>query len=199
MELSLFPLSSVLLPFGRMPLQIFERRYVDLVRDSMRSGDGFGIVRIESGQEVGADDSPVLAPVGTVARIADWDQLDNGLLGITVAGEQRFQLHRHWRDERGLNIGEVDLLPAPPEEPLREEWSEFADLLKGLEAHPHVQRIGMTPDYTDAWQVAYALLQLLPLDEGFKATVLALDGISPVMDALEEVLGELGGETQSAT
>jgi Lon protease-like protein len=46
MNLSLFPLSATLLPYGRMPLQIFERRYLDLVKDSMRSGEGFGIVRI---------------------------------------------------------------------------------------------------------------------------------------------------------
>ena len=34
-ELTLFPLSGVLLPHGKMPLQIFEQRYLDLVRDSM--------------------------------------------------------------------------------------------------------------------------------------------------------------------
>ena len=93
----LFPLSAVLLPHGRMPLRIFERRYLDLVRDSMRSGESFGIVHIEQGAEVGTDALPVLAPVGTVARIVDWDQLEDGLLGITVAGSERIAVRSHRR------------------------------------------------------------------------------------------------------
>lgn len=194
MELPLFPLSAVLLPFGRMPLRIFERRYLDLVRDSMRNGEGFGIVRLLSGAEVGADEPTSLAAVGTVARIADWDQLEDGLLGITVEGGARFRLQRHWRADSGLNIGEVDLLPEPVTEPLRDEWRRLRSLLRGLEAHPHVQRIGLAVDPDDAWQLAYALLQLLPLDESFKADLLALDRIDRVMDSLLAVLGEMSGE-----
>ena len=45
-ELALFPLSGVLLPFGRVPLQIFEQRYLDLVRDSMKSASPFGACRL---------------------------------------------------------------------------------------------------------------------------------------------------------
>ena len=51
-ELPLFPLSAVLLPFGRMPLQIFEQRYLDLVRDCMKTDTGFGVVWIRRGAEV---------------------------------------------------------------------------------------------------------------------------------------------------
>ena len=51
-ELPLFPLSAVLLPYGRMPLRIFERRYLDLVRDCMKSGEPFGVVWIRRGSEV---------------------------------------------------------------------------------------------------------------------------------------------------
>ncbi|GAG99818.1 unnamed protein product, partial [marine sediment metagenome] len=51
-ELALFPLSGVLLPFGRVPLQIFEQRYLDLVRDSMKSASPFGVVWIRHGAEV---------------------------------------------------------------------------------------------------------------------------------------------------
>jgi multidrug efflux pump subunit AcrB len=61
-ELPLFPLSAVLLPYGRMPLQIFEQRYLELVKSSMRSGEGFGIVRIERGVEIGSEALPELAP-----------------------------------------------------------------------------------------------------------------------------------------
>jgi Lon protease-like protein len=192
--LPLFPLSAVLLPYGRMPLQIFERRYVDLVKESMRSGEGFGIVRIERGREVAEDDLPALAPVGTVARIVDFDQLDNGLLGITVAGERRFRLQHHWREPSDLVHGEVTLLPTPEPVPLREEWVALADLLRGLEAHPHVQRIGLDIDFDDGWQVAYTLLQLLPLEESIKSAMLAADDIDVVFGQLNMLLGEISGE-----
>lgn len=194
MELPLFPLSAVLLPHGRMPLQIFERRYVDLVRDSMRSGEGFGIVRIRRGVEAGGDALPQLDAVGCVARIVDWDQLDNGLLGITVLGGERFRLQRHWRAESGLCIGDAELLPQPPAPVMDAAWEPFANLLRGLEGHPHVQRIGMQPDTDDPWQVAYGLLQLLPMEESFKAQLLALDDIAEVFGILGTVLAEAGGE-----
>lgn len=194
MELPLFPLSAVLLPHGRMPLQIFERRYVDLVRSSLRSGEGFGIARIRAGAEVGAGALPQLEAVGTVARIVDWDQLENGLLGITVEGAQRFRLQEHWRADSGLCIGAVELLPAPAPQAMDAAWEPFADLLRGLGEHPHVQRIGLRPDTTDAWQVAYALLQLLPVDERVKADLLRLDDVAKLFAVLATVLSDAGGE-----
>jgi len=53
-EIPLFPLNAVLFPGGSLPLRIFEARYIDLVRNCMRSGDGFGIVLIVEGPEAGA-------------------------------------------------------------------------------------------------------------------------------------------------
>ena len=75
-EIPLFPLSGVLLPGGKVPLQIFEQRYMDLVRESMKSGEPFGIVWIRRGAEVAERGraSPELGDWGTFARIVDWDR-----------------------------------------------------------------------------------------------------------------------------
>ena len=93
-ELPLFPLSGVLFPFGRVPLKIFEPRYLDLVRDCMKSSSPFGVVWIRRGAEVvqRGRAAPELGDYGTCAHIVDWDQLPNGLLGITIEGAQRFEL-----------------------------------------------------------------------------------------------------------
>ena len=83
MEIPLFPLSSILFPYGRMPLQIFEPRYLDLVKDSLRNDRFFGVVLIVDGSNevaVTKTDVPSLSSLGTSARIIDWDQLPNGLL-----------------------------------------------------------------------------------------------------------------------
>jgi len=72
-ELPLFPLSGVLMPYGRMPLQIFEPRYLDLVRDCMKTDSAFGVVWIRRGAEVAqrCSASPQLCDYGTTARIVD--------------------------------------------------------------------------------------------------------------------------------
>jgi Lon protease-like protein len=50
--LPLFPLGTVLFPGGWLPLQIFEVRYLDLMKRCERSGEPFGVVSLQSGQEV---------------------------------------------------------------------------------------------------------------------------------------------------
>ncbi|MEM8942481.1 MAG: LON peptidase substrate-binding domain-containing protein, partial [Pseudomonadota bacterium] len=167
-ELPLFPLSATLVPYGRMPLQIFEQRYLDLVKSSMRSGEGFGIVRILRGAEVSPEDLPTLAKVGSIATIVDWDQLDNGLLGITVEGGRRFAPQRLWREENGLVMAEIEFLSDYDPAAMIDSWEPMRTVLRGLEAHPHVQRIGLPADFDDAWQVGLSLVQLLPLDESLK-------------------------------
>jgi Lon protease-like protein len=51
-DLPLFPLGTLLLPHGRLPLQIFERRYIDMISKCMREGTRFGVVWIKKGSEV---------------------------------------------------------------------------------------------------------------------------------------------------
>ena len=55
----LFPLAgALLLPRGQLPLNIFEPRYLDLIKRCGRSGEGFGICLILQGEEVGAPAIP---------------------------------------------------------------------------------------------------------------------------------------------
>ena len=195
-ELPLFPLSSVLLPFGRMPLQIFEQRYLDLVRDCMKSNSAFGVVWIRRGAEVAQRGraAPELGDYGTSARIVDWDQLPNGLLGITIEGTQRFELHETAIRANGLVVGEVQLQDAPAPTAVLESWLPLADVLRSLETHPHVQRMNLSLDYNNAWQVAYTLIQLLPLEESLKYELLEIDSIDGLMQELDLVLNQISGE-----
>lgn len=194
-SLPLFPLSSVLLPCGRIPLQIFEQRYLDLVRDSMKSGTPFGVVWIRRGEEVAQRGSVAadLGDYGTCARIVDWDQLPNGLLGITIEGAERFELHASSTCGNGLVVGEVTLLPRPQPCSVQEGWGAMLDILASLETHPHVQRMNLSVDYSDAWSVAYTLVQLLPLEEHVKYELLGLDVIDQLMAELDLILNQISG------
>lgn len=195
-ELPLFPLSGVLLPHGRMPLQIFEPRYLDLVRDCMKAESAFGVVWIRRGAEVArpGSASPQLGDYGTTARIIDWDQLPNGLLGLTIQGVQRFDLDATTVRANGLVVGQVELRAPPVEAPVEGRWQALLDVLHSLETHPHVQRMALQVDYGDAWQVAYTLIQLLPLDEALKYELLGLDSIDALMEELDLILNQISGE-----
>jgi len=195
-ELSLFPLSGVLLPFGRMPLQIFEPRYLDLVRDCMKTDSLFGVVWIQRGAEVAerGTASPQLADYGSTARIIDWDQLPNGLLGLTIQGDQRFDLHSTSVRGNGLVVGEVSMRAPSPVAVMEERWQTLVDVLQSLEIHPHVQRMALEVDYNDAWQVAYTLIQLLPLDEALKYHLLDIDDVTALMGELDTILNQISGE-----
>lgn len=193
----LFPLSGVLMPHGKVPLQIFEQRYLDLVRSSMKTGEPFGIVWIRHGSEVAEKGraSAELGDWGTLARIVDWDQLPNGLLGITIEGEGRFDLFETETQANGLVLGEVEYRKAPEPAPMLPQWQSMLDVLQSLETHPHVQRMALDVDYDDAWQVAWMLVQLLPLEEYLKYELLGMDAIDGLMSELDLILNQLSGES----
>lgn len=194
-EIPLFPLSSVLLPFGRMPLQIFEQRYLDLVRNCMKSDSGFGVVWIRHGYEVAGTSNATLdlGDYGTYAQIVDWDQLDNGLLGITIQGQQLFSLTETRTSASHQMFGQATFMDPPVPAPMLPRWQQLLDVLRGLETHPHVQRMNLDIDYDNAWQVGYSLIQLLPMDEEVKYDLLGAESLEVMMNELDAVLGEISG------
>jgi uncharacterized protein len=85
----------VLFPGGRLPLQIFEPRYMDMVVRCMREGSPFGVVLIRSGSDARlapGSRQPEIFDVGTEAHIVDFNQLANGRLGIIVRGGRKFRV-----------------------------------------------------------------------------------------------------------
>ena len=81
MQLPLFPLSSIVMPDGLMPLRLFERRYIDMVKNCFKTDTGFGVCLIKEGNEAGEPSTPY--PIGTLATIIDFDQGSDGLLPVS--------------------------------------------------------------------------------------------------------------------
>lgn len=90
--LPLFPLNAVLFPDGVLPLKVFEARYIDMVRDCLKSDAPFGIVKILSGQEVGSAAQP--EQVGCLAHISQWDMQEQGILLLYIRGGERFRIQQ---------------------------------------------------------------------------------------------------------
>ena len=133
--LPLFPLACVLFPGCRLDLQLFEPRYLDMLSRCLRSGEGFGVVAIRAGREVG-EVPQQLAEVGCEAQVIDWQQLPNGLLGVRVEGRRRFDLGRIQAQPDRLLLAEVAWREEPDEQPLGEAHAELQALAALLAEHP---------------------------------------------------------------
>jgi uncharacterized protein len=168
----LFPLHTVLFPGGPLPLRIFETRYTDMVRRCMREQVPFGVVLIRDGDESG--NVATTATVGCSARIADFNTLHDGLLGIACVGERKFSIARVWRAPDGLNMGEVTWLPVERELPMTQEHARLAKtvrraLVELAEHYEHVPR-----KFEDAAWVSARIAELLPIDLAEKQALLEL-------------------------
>lgn len=173
MKLPLFPLHSVLFPGGLLPLRIFEARYLDMVRDCLRDDTGFGICLIETGEEVGP--APTIHRLGTLARVADWNRRDDGLLGIVARGERRLRVLEYVAAPNGLLVGEVELLPDEPEAPLPEDQTPLSDLLRRMLDQLGEPFSTLGGDYARAGWVGARLTELLPLPPATKQQLFELD------------------------
>jgi hypothetical protein len=172
-EIPLFPLGTVLFPGGPLPLRIFETRYIDLVRRCLRDDSGFGVVLIREGVEAGG---PALTyDVGTYARIVDFSQQPDGLLGIRAAGGRRFRIDERRRARDGLNVADVEWLPADVPQPLPEEFAELGPALDAILAQVGEPYASLERHLDDADWVAARLAEILPIPPGHKQHCLELD------------------------
>jgi Lon protease-like protein len=172
-EIPLFPLGTVLFPGGPLPLRIFEARYIDLVRRCLRDESGFGVVLIREGAEAGG--AATTFDVGTYARIVDFSQQPDGLLGIQAAGERRFRILARRRARDGLNLADVVWLPEEPRQPLPEEFAELAPALDDILAQVGDPYAALERHLGDAAWVSARLAEILPIPAAHKQHCLELD------------------------
>jgi len=170
--LPIFPLQLVLFPGARVPLQIFEARYLDLVSRCLSTDSGFGVCLIKSGREVGQPAEP--ASVGTGVRIVDWQRNPNGLLGITILGQRRFRLlATHVRPDNLIHgdiqwLDDDDAVAVPVPETFRSLHSLLAR---------HLDRQAGTAGadwMKDAAWLGYRLAELIPASQQVQQQLLEM-------------------------
>ncbi|RBW49480.1 LON peptidase substrate-binding domain-containing protein [Marinobacter sp. F3R11] len=191
MKTPIFPLNSIVLPGGRIPLQLFEPRYIDMLTSCLKNDQGFVIALLRDGEETG--DLVSFYKIGTYVRIIDFQQLDNGLLGITVEGESKVAIAQSWRQGDGLNLGEVEFVPEEASEAIPVAFHELPSVLRALFQHPVIAELGMRVDYEDARDVSWRLTELLPLDKQEKQNLVEmrdplarLERLQGLLEALDE-------------
>ena len=199
-DIPLFPLNIVLFPGGRFDLQIFERRYIDLVSHCMRTGTGFGICLLKSGDETNGNDlNQTVYNTGTYAKIVDWDQLESGLLGITVEGAVKFVAQDFWKEEDDVLHASVEFSDIESTEadviPLGDEYTALSELLRNLEDHPLVAGRNLSIDYSDLRQLGWRLSELIPLGIDVRQELLELNDPMERLSKIEKLVSEMANNS----
>lgn len=187
----LFPLASVVLPRGRVPLQLFEPRYLDMLVRCLKTDSGFVVVLLQAGEET--DRSVRFHDLGTYVRMVDFHQLQNGLLGITVEGIAKVAVQNYWQQPDGLYVGDIRVLAEEQPVPVPERHAELPSVLYSLCRHPVVRELDMDVNYDDAREVGWRLVELLPLERQEKFRLMALEDPLERLDRLQALLARLEG------
>jgi len=108
--LPVFPLSGVLLlPGGKLPLNVFEPRYLSMTRDALRSDGLIGMVQPLDG--LAEAPVPELYRLGCVGRITSWSETDDGRYLVTLSGLCRFDLGEELPERNGYRVFAADYAP----------------------------------------------------------------------------------------
>lgn len=169
--LPLFPISTVLFPGGRIPLKIFEQRYLDLAKTCLKDDSTFGVCGIHEGVEVGEPSIPY--EVGTEARIVEWDMPQPGIFHVVVEGLQRY-VARSWAAQpSGLLIAQTETVSAEKTCDIPDDLRLSAEVLRHLLSDHQIE----PPEthYEDAVWVGYRLSELLPFKLKVKQDLLEMN------------------------
>lgn len=188
MQIPLFPLNTVIFPEGELQLRLFEPRYLDMVTECLRTNTGFGICLISDGKEAG--EPAEFHHMGTFVKVIDWDQMDDGLLGITVRGEQRFKVEKTDLQKDKLCLGDVIMLDED-EECLPVSYQGFSDLLKEIGKRYELPFINEPERFEEAVWVSDRLAELLPFDISAKQSLLEMDSALNRFDYMQALLEKI--------
>lgn len=188
LKVPLFPLRTVLFPEGPLPLRIFEARYLDMISERLKSNSPFGVLLIREGHETGPAET---YSVGTLARIVDWYQGSDGLLGVTALGGRRFRLLSASTQPDGLNVGEIELLEESAPVPLPPDYRPLAEILGGVLDDLGRLYESLERRYDDAGWVAYRFAEVLPIELEQKQVCLELDDPLARLGVIRNVLKDV--------
>lgn len=138
----------------------------------MRDDTGFGVIAIVNGSQTGL---PVQTyGIGTVARIVDFDQGNDGLLNIVIHGDERFRLLDNSVQDDNLLLSRLSNLDNVAELAILEAFRYLTNLLdKTISNAEVIQTPGPVP--STAAQLTYGLAHYLPLTVRAKVGILQVD------------------------
>ena len=167
--LPIFPLKTVLYPRQALPLHVFEDRYKHMFEDCVGGDRQVGIVLIFSGEET--NETTVPYPIGTMARIDEWELVEQGRYRAKTVGIQRFQIVEflenqkpyltaaveYWNDEPVASFDAAELSTE-----LSREYSDYLSLIVLLSDHALPARKFQLP--SDPTEASYHIASNLEIE-----------------------------------
>ena len=131
-SIPLFPLDNVLLlPFGKLPLNIFEERYINMVLDSLKTNRMIGIIQPKNNNNE-------LFMMGCVGRITSYIETPDYRLVLNLEGVCRFVLKERNLSPKGYYQGSVNC-------------GDYVDDLKDME--PNLDRNSLIQKYSNFFKI----------------------------------------------
>jgi len=185
----------VLFPGGRLPLRVFEQRYIGMTKACIADRLPFGVCLITRGAEVAAAGGgpPEFAKVGTLATIATWDMPQTGILHVRADGGGRFRVRSHSVERDGLVVADMAPIAAEPAVATGSAHAKLAALLRLLADRVGPGNFPEERAYDDATWVGYRLAELLPLPLTVKQSMLEINDALVRLDALQAFLAQHAG------
>jgi len=181
-SLPLFPLNTVLYPGLLLPLQIFEDRYKAMLKKCMAETSSFGVVLIKKGPEVG--ESAIPHDIGTIAKIIQVQQSDNGIYYLWAVGAERFEIFEYSATKEGYLVGLISKLVEDVADPLlvTQEIKDLKALLPTyLALTAHLDETEMAEFETklapEPDQLSYQVAKILDIDLLRKQTILETETV----------------------
>ena len=189
-NLPVFPLGLVALPGTIQNLQIFEPRYIRMVKECMAKDHGFVIVFQNGSQK---NDNYEISKKGSYVEIIDFNNLPNGLLGISVKSINKVAIKDLTQLEDGLHIAQIDPLidPEVDDQALLAEFPEITNILNQLIKHPRILEMPLDVDFNSADSVAYHLAGLIPISWSRKQSLLEAFDASQRLNILSKYIEEI--------
>ena len=190
--LPMFPLGNVLVPGGVLQLHVFEPRYQALVKDCVAAdAHEFGVVLIDRGHEVGGGDQR--RAVGTVARMVQVAELDDGRYAVIALGVRRLRVNA-WRPDDPYPLADVDDAPDVDDTDQDSEEMLAAVTARARRAAALALELGDEGNEPgieladDILTASYQLIDLAPIGAADAYDLLCAAGPLARLKALDEVL-----------
>lgn len=194
--LPMFPLEVAMLPGEKLPLRIFEPRYSALVQTCLQAADPvFGVVLITAGREVGGGETR--SDVGTLAHIAEYDDLGAGRYNLICTMRERFRV-LEWQPDDPFPRAAAELWPDEPGAAvdtavIRDIEDRMVALFERIAAARGVQVnardiLSGADESGDPALWLYALAVRLPLGQADRYSVLAAPTVAERAAALSDAV-----------
>ena len=181
----LFPLENVLLlPFGKLPLNIFEERYVNMVLDSLKSNRMIGIIQPKNNNNE-------FFLMGCLGKITSYIETPDYRIVLNIEGVCRFILNEHYLGPNGYYSAKIEtkkflddfnnLEPQIDRNNLIEKYSNFFKMKK-LEIDQNVL------SETSNLQLLSTLAMLAPFNKIDKQAILESRNILERMNTINSIL-----------